>query len=549
MHVLGCRWVFRTQLNADGTLKKRRSRLVAKGYEQSEGIDYLDTYSPMVRTATIRTVLHLATVLQWEMRQFDFQHAFLHGNLQETVYMRQPAGFVDEEHPDYVCLLHKAIYGLKQAPRAWFDKFSTFLLEFGFVCSFSDPSMFVCIKGTNIIILLLYVDEMLVTGNNSKLLQDLLESLNTQFKMKDLGQLGYFLGIQIYHHSDGLFMSQQKYAEDLLAIASMSDCSLPLDLNRVTEKEELFSYPTYFQSLAGKLQYLTLTRPDIQFAMNYVCQKMHAPSVFDFHHLKRILRYVKGTVTMGVSFTRHTDFKVTAYSDSDWSGCPTTSRSTGGFSTYLGSNLISWSSKKQSTISKSSTEAEYRSLSETASEITWLCLLLKDLCIPLPATLLLLCDNLSAVMLAANPSFHSKTKHFTRDHHYIREQVALKAIEVRHISNKLQIADVFTKSLPQEPFRSLRSKLGVCLPPTQSLRGPISEKPKPIQTWRPKNSLNPNDAATSSSTPYRTCEQDKIMKGSNEKAMMASVKEKACSAPAHAITTATRFQALSDELA
>ena len=170
MHVLGCRWVFRTQLNVDGTLKKRRSRLVAKGYEQSEGIDYLDTYSPVVRTATIRTVLHLATVLQWEMRQFDVQHAFLHGDLNEKVYMRQPARFVDKDHPDHVCLLHKAIYGLKQAPRAWFDKFSTFLLEFGFVCSFSDPSMFICTKGTNIIILLLYVDDMLVTGNNSELL-------------------------------------------------------------------------------------------------------------------------------------------------------------------------------------------------------------------------------------------------------------------------------------------------------------------------------------------------------------------------------------------
>lgn len=156
--------------------------------------------------------------------------------------MRQPAGFVDKDHPDHVCLLDKAIYGLKQAPMAWFDKFSTFLLQFGFVCSFSDPSMFICTKGTNIIILLLYVDDMLVIGNNFELLQGLLEALNTQFKMKDLGHLGYFLGIQIQHHSDGLFISQQKYAEALLAIAAISDCSamptpLPLDLNRATEKE------------------------------------------------------------------------------------------------------------------------------------------------------------------------------------------------------------------------------------------------------------------------------------------------------------------------
>ena len=344
--------------------------------------------------------------------------------------------------------------------------------------------MFVCIKGNNIIILLLYVDDMLITGNSSELLKDLLQALNKTFKMKDMGNLSYFLGIQVQQNGNGLFLSQQKYAEDLLAVAAMSDCSpmptpLPLDINRGTEKEELFSNPTYFRSLAGKLQYLTLTRPDIQFAVNFVCQKMHAPSVQDFHLLKRILRYVKGTVTMGISFNKDTDFKITAYSDSDWGGCPSTSRSTGGIATYLGSNLISWSSKKQSTISKCSTEAEYRSLSETASELTWLCLILKELVIPLPATPLLLCDNLSAVMLAANPSFHSKTKHFTRDYHYVREQVALGAVEVKHISNKFQIADIFTKSLPQESFRHFRGKLGVRFPPTQSLGGLLEMTPSP----------------------------------------------------------------------
>ena len=236
MHVLGCRWVFRTKLNADGTLLKRRPRLVAKGYEQSEGIYYLDTFSPVVRTATIQAVLHTATVLQWDIRQFDVKYTFLHGDLHETVYMRQPAGFVDKDRPDHVCLLRKAIYGLKQAPRVWFDKFNTFLLDFGFICNLHDLSMFVCIKGNNIIILLIYVDDMLITGNNSELLQDLLQVLNKNFKMKDMGNLSYFLGIQVQHHRNGLFLSQQKYAEDLLAVASMSDCALmptplPLDIN------------------------------------------------------------------------------------------------------------------------------------------------------------------------------------------------------------------------------------------------------------------------------------------------------------------------------
>lgn len=234
-----------------------------------------------------------------------------------------------------------------------------------------------------------------------------------------------------------------------------------MKLNRDKDKqhkEELFSNPTYFRSLAGKLQYLTLTKTDIQFAVNFVCQKMHAPTVTNYTYLKQILRYVKGTVTMELSINKNTDFKLTVYSDSDWSGCSNTSRSTGGFNIFLGSNLISWSSKKQPT-----TEAEYRSISETTSKITWLCLIMNDLGISLPSIPILLCDNLSVVMLIVNPSFHSKTKHFLRDHHYVHERVALGTLEVRHISNKFQIADIFTKESSSRVF-SLITKQIWCAP-------------------------------------------------------------------------------------
>lgn len=163
INLLGCRWVFKTKLNADGTLDKLRARLVAKGYEQEEGVDFLETYSPVVRTATVRAVLHLAVVERWDIKQLDVKNAFLHGDLLETVYMRQPPGFEDKEHPEYVCKLHKAIYGLKQAPRAWFDKFSSFLIEFGFICCTGDPSLFYYQQGRSILLLLLYVDDMVLT--------------------------------------------------------------------------------------------------------------------------------------------------------------------------------------------------------------------------------------------------------------------------------------------------------------------------------------------------------------------------------------------------
>ncbi|XP_019096323.1 PREDICTED: uncharacterized protein LOC109130767 [Camelina sativa] len=224
----------------------------------------------------------------------DVRNAFLHGDLTETVYMKQPAGFIDKDHPDHVCLLHKSLYGLKQALRAWFDKFSNFLLEFGFFCSIPDPSLFICAKNNDVIFLLLYVDDMVITGNPSALLNSLLEELNKQFWMKDLGQLHYFLGIQAHFHPGSLFLSQQKYAEDLLITAAMANCSpvatpLPQQLSKAPNHHKLFDNPKYFRSLAGKLQYLTLTRPDVQFSVNYVCQKMHASTVSDFQLLKRIL--------------------------------------------------------------------------------------------------------------------------------------------------------------------------------------------------------------------------------------------------------------------
>lgn len=404
MHILGCRWIFRVKLNADGTVKCLRSRLVVKGYDQAEGIDYLDTYSPVVKSPTIRAILHLATVNKWDIRQLDVNYAFLYGDLEETVYMHQPPGFINPEKPTHVCKLNKAIYGLKQAPRAWFNKFSDFLLAFGFVCSIRDPSLFIYRKGGDVMLLLLYVDDIALTGSNSGLIGTLLEELNKEFKMKDLGRFHYFLGLQAQFLSNGLFLNQERYAEDLLHISGMSECTpvatpLPLQLNRVPDESTLFSQPTYFRSLAGKLQYLTLTRPDLQFAVNYICQRMHAPTESDFLLLKRVLRYLRGTTNFGITFKSETDSAVRAYSDSDWGGCIETRRSTGGFCTFLGSNIISWSAQKQQSVSRSSTEAEYRTLSDTAAELVWLLNLLREIGIPHTTPPEVFCDNLSAVYL------------------------------------------------------------------------------------------------------------------------------------------------------
>ncbi|CAA7033179.1 unnamed protein product [Microthlaspi erraticum] len=498
MNVLSSKWVFTPKMKPNGELNKLKARLVAKGFEQEEGLDYLETYSHVIRTATIRMILDVATAKDWPIKQLDVSSAFLHGELKEPVFMFQPAGFEDPKN---------------QITKA-------------------DPSLFTYYKDGRSMALLLYVDDMLLTGSDSALLQDLLDCLNKRFSMKDLGKPHYFLGVEIESYDGGMFLHQTAYAKDILHHAAMSDCKLmptPLPLELDTLSQEPFPEPTYFRSLAGKLQYLTITRPDIQYAVNFVCQRMHLPTVSDFLLVKRILRYVKGTLHMGLHIKKDREMRLHAFCDSDYAGCKDTRRSTTGFCTMLGSNLISWSAKRQQTVSKSSTEAEYRALTATAQEIMWLSYLLRDLRVEQPEATILKCDNLSAVYLSTNPALHSRSKHFDTDFHYIREQVALGMIETQHVPAVQQLADIFTKSLPRKAFLELRDKLGVAGPPTQSLRGNVGEcvslghdVGKAQDGENPKLSLKPQVTTNSATdTLNERKKEEKMLKDNRFEALLS----------------------------
>jgi len=325
MNVIGCKWVFKTKLASDGSLDRLKARLVAKGFHQEEGVDFTETFSPVVKHATIRLVLSVAMMNQWPIHQLDVKNAFLHGTLTETVYMEQPPGFIQSQTPNHVCLLKKSLYGLRQAPRAWFDKFSTFLLENGFVCSSTDPSLFIRRNGQDTVLLLLYVDDIVLTGSSSSLLSSLIHSLSLQFHMKDLGYLHYFLGIEAKRNSTDLFLCQTKYAIDLLTRAQLIDCkpiSTPLSQRSyILQSDSIpLSNPLEYRSLVGGLQYLTLTRPDIAYATNMLCQKMQQPTVADFHKLKRVLRYVKGTISCGIFLHSRSSRQLYGFSYADWAG-------------------------------------------------------------------------------------------------------------------------------------------------------------------------------------------------------------------------------------
>ena len=390
--------------------------------------------------------------------------------------MEQPPGFSNPQFPNHVCKLSKALYGLKQALRAWFHRLSTFLVSYGFTCSRADTSLFVFSSNSCIMYLLVYVDDLILTGNDETTITTFISRLNHEFAIKDLGDLNYFLGLEVVYTDHGLFLTQSKYASDILKRANLYDSkpvSTPLAPHVSFTTDGLsFSDPTLYRSLVGALQYLTITRPDLSYAVNQVSQFLHAPTIDHFQSVKRILRYVKGTISFGLTFSQPDTNSIAGYSNADWARCLDTRRSTYGYSIYLGGNLVSWSAKKQPTISRSRCESEYRAMANTATEIVWITHLLRELHALPPDRPTLLCDNKSALFMTQNPVSHKRAKHIDLDYHFIRELVSSGKLYTKFVPTNLQVADIFTKSLPRPQFEMFRSMLRIGPPPFR-LKGGI----------------------------------------------------------------------------
>ncbi|XP_020696174.1 uncharacterized protein LOC110109444 [Dendrobium catenatum] len=302
-------------------------------------------------------------------------------------------------------------------------------------------------------------------GNDEFTIQHLLIELRSNFALKQLGEISLFLGIQTIQQSDGLFLTQQHYAEKILRETNLQDskpASTPSTLKNKQPAPDLLPYsdPSFYRRIAGSLQYLSITRPDIAYATNQLCQHMHQPSNADYQALKRLLCYIKGTVTYGLPI-RSGDLTLRAFTDADWAADSMDRKSISGYCTFLGPTLVSWTVKKQVTVAKSSTEAEYRALSAATSEVIWLRRLLEEIDITQTGPTTIHCDNISAMALAKNPILHARTKHIEIDYQFIRHHLNSNSIRLTHISSTDQIADIFTKSFIPARFQELRRKLTI----------------------------------------------------------------------------------------
>jgi len=447
--------------------------MVAKGYNQIEGLYYFDTFSPVAKVTTVRLVIALASINHWFLHQLDVNNAFLHGDLQEDVYMQLPPG-LSTSKPNQVCKLSKSLYGLKQASRNWYEKSTTLLIYNGYKQAASDASLFIKSTAETFTALLVYVDDIILAGNSLSKFHIIKNVLHQAFKIKDLGTLKYFLGLEVAHSHSGISLCQRKYCLDLLndsgllgskPVSTPSDPSVKLH----NDASPLFTDISAYRRLIGRLIYLNTTRPDITFITQQLSQFLSKPTQTHYHAALRVLKYMKGSPGKGIFFPRAAGLHIQGYTDADWAGCRDTRRSISGHCFFLGQSLICWRTKKQPTVSRSSYEAKYRVMTSATCELQWLLYLLRDLHVTCAKLHVLYCDNQSAMHIAVNPVFHERTKHLEIDCHIVRKKLQAGIFKLLPVTTHDQIAGFFTKALYPQPFGLLLSKLGmldIYYPPT-----------------------------------------------------------------------------------
>ncbi len=465
--VVTCKWVFKHKKDQFGRITRLKARLVARGFSQVYGIDYLDTYAPVAKLASIRILFAIAASLDLEIHQMDVVTAFLANTLHEEIYMEQPEGFVDGDDMDMVCELGKSLYGLKQSARLWNQKLDRYLRKIGFTQTNADHCVYVN-KDTGVIVAM-WVDDLIIFSKDSVGVDLLKLQLKIKFEMKDIGELQYFLGIQVLRDRKNkqLQILQRGYVNMILERFEMqnsSPVSMPIatgtKLVKTTEKSTPVDHKQYQSNVGSQMYAMLCTRPDLAYAISQISQFSSNPSTIHESAAKRVLRYLNGTRNFGITFDGKRGLVLEGYSDADW-GAGEDRKSISGYVFTLAGGAISWSSKKQATTALSTTEAEYIALVQTAKESIWIQGLLNELGYTVANSNLIYGDNQGSIALANNPEYHARTKHIDIQYHFIRECVQNNKIALTYCPTADMVADGMTKALARERHLDLLVKMGV----------------------------------------------------------------------------------------
>ncbi|GJW38116.1 retrovirus-related pol polyprotein from transposon TNT 1-94 [Tanacetum coccineum] len=465
MTIIGTKWVYKNKLYENEVVTRNKARLVAQGYNQQEGIDYDETYAPVARLESIRILLAYACALDFKLYQMDVKSAFLNGFINEEVYVAQPPGFIDFAKPNYVYKLKKALYGLKQAPKAWYDRLKAFLIKHNYSMGMVDNTLFTKKKDSNIIIVQIYVDDIIFGSTCQEMCDDFAKIMHDEFEMSMMGELNFFLGLQIKQVDDGIFFNQSKFVKEMLKKFKLED-SKPMKTpvsteTKLTRDEEGESVDnTKYRGMIDSLLYLTASRPDIMFIFCLCARFQEDPKTSNLEAVKHIFRYIKGTTHLGLWYPKGSDIETIVYADSDHVGDYVDRKSTSNVCTFMGCCLTSWFSKKQTALAIFTTEAEYVSAGKACQQALWMKQALVNYSIRLD-DILIICDNKGAIDLSKNPVQHSRTKHIEIRHHFLRDNVQKGNISIEKVSSKDNIADILTKPLKHEPFNYLRLGLGM----------------------------------------------------------------------------------------
>ncbi|GJR48224.1 putative ribonuclease H-like domain-containing protein [Tanacetum coccineum] len=452
MKVIGTKWVYRNKRDERGVVVRNKARLVAQGYTQEEGIDYDEVFAPVARIEAIRLFLAFASFMGFIVYQMDVKSAFLYGTIDEEVYVSQPPGFVDPAHPKKVYKVVKALYGLHQAPRAWYATLSTFLEKHGYKRGTIDKTLFIKRDKKDIMLVQVYVDD-IIFGSTKKSWCDEFEALmKSIFQMSSMGELTFFLGLQVKQNKAGIFISQDKYVAEILKkfdLVNVKTAITPMETKvALTKDEEAVDVDVHlYRSMIGSLMYLTASRPDIMYAV-CVCSRFQVtPKTSHLNAVKRIFKYLKGKPHLGLWYPRESPFDLEAFSDSDYSGSNLDRKSTTGGCQFLRQRLISWQCKKQTIVATSTTKAEYVAAANCCGQVLWVQNQLLDYGFNFMNTKIHI-DNESTICIVKNPMYHSKTKHIEIRHHFIRdcyEKKLISGARKKKIHTDLNVADLLTK--------------------------------------------------------------------------------------------------------